>query len=48
MSVLTNVLTACNDSHMNNNEIREAVRQMLNDWNDATDEQRAAALAAVA
>jgi len=33
---------------MNNNEIRETVRQMLNDWNAMTAEQQAEALAAVA
>lgn len=41
-------MTPCNDSHMNTNEIRETVRQMLADWNAMTEAQREAALAAVA
>lgn len=33
---------------MSNHEMRELIRQMMNDWNNATEEQRQAALAAVA
>lgn len=38
----------CDDSYMGNHEMRETIRQMLADWNAATDEQREAMLAAVA
>lgn len=60
MNVLTYVRTPCNDSRMNTNtatalataatatEMRETLRQMLADWNAATEAEREAALAAVA
>lgn len=33
---------------MDNNEMRDTIRQMLKDWNEATEEQRQAALQAAA
>jgi hypothetical protein len=46
--MLTAIQLRCIVLYMTKTEMQETIRQMLNDWNSATDDQRAEALAIAA